>query len=125
MLRGRRGAPNLLALVAVAAGSLTAALADPASDQTLVQNHVQAEAAKTFRPAKGVLRYPYLVPAGPYEEMWDWDSMFMGVALSDYGAIPYFTGTFMNFLVRCALSALSLCARELSGGTTGNRHDLR
>ena len=49
-----------------------------------------------------MLQYPYLVPAGPYEEMWDWDSMFMGVALSDYGAIPYFTGTFMNFLVRSA-----------------------
>ncbi len=72
------------------------------------QNHVTAEASKTFRPPKGVLRYPYLVPAGPYEEMWDWDSMFMGVALSNYGAIPYFTGTFMNFLVRAQLALLDI-----------------
>jgi len=32
--------------------------------------------------ANGHLPYDYLVPAGPYQEQWDWDGFFMGVALS-------------------------------------------
>lgn len=34
------------------------------------------------RPAKGKIPYDYLVPAGYYQEQWDWDAFFMGVALS-------------------------------------------
>ncbi|HLL60213.1 MAG TPA: trehalase family glycosidase, partial [Candidatus Nitrosocosmicus sp.] len=34
------------------------------------------------RPAKGKIPYDYLVPGGPYNEQWDWDAFFMGVALS-------------------------------------------
>jgi len=34
------------------------------------------------RRASGHLPYDYLVPAGPYQEQWDWDAFFMGVALS-------------------------------------------
>lgn len=34
------------------------------------------------RRANGHLPYDYLVPAGPYQEQWDWDAFFMGVALS-------------------------------------------
>lgn len=34
------------------------------------------------RRAQGHLPYDYLVPAGPYQEQWDWDGFFMGVALS-------------------------------------------
>lgn len=34
------------------------------------------------RRANGRLPYDYLVPAGPYQEQWDWDAFFMGVALS-------------------------------------------
>ena len=34
------------------------------------------------RKANGHLPYDYLVPAGPYNEQWDWDAFFMGVALS-------------------------------------------
>jgi putative isomerase len=119
----RAAVPLALAL------SSTLAAADPAADQKVVAEHVAASANATFRPPSGVLRYPYLVPAGPYRyaapptphraltvssvaidradlsrrfyfasEMWDWDSLFMGVALVEYGSIPYFTGTFMNFL---------------------------
>ena len=86
----------LLLLLCGAAGRLVRA--DPAADAKLVQQHVALKANGTFRPPSGVLRFPYLVPAGPYKEMWDWDSLFMGVALADYGSIPYFAGTFMNFL---------------------------
>src|SRR3990167_2239204 len=34
------------------------------------------------RPAKGSLKHDYLVPSGYYQEQWDWDAYFMGVALS-------------------------------------------
>ena len=34
------------------------------------------------RKAQGHIPYDYLVPAGPYQEQWDWDAFFMGVALS-------------------------------------------
>ncbi len=34
------------------------------------------------RKANGHLPYDYLVPAGPYQEQWDWDGFFMGMALS-------------------------------------------
>jgi alpha,alpha-trehalase len=42
----------------------------------------QAKKSQVKRPAKGALKYDYLVPAGYYQEQWDWDAFFMGVALS-------------------------------------------
>ena len=70
----------------------------PSDDRALVRAHVSATASQTFRNASGVLPYPYLVPAGPYNEAWDWDSMFLCVALQNYGAKDYCMGTFLNFL---------------------------
>ena len=60
-------AAAVVALAAVAAAAAT----DPDADSRLVQKHVAANANATFRPPSGSLRYPYLVPAGPYNEMWD------------------------------------------------------
>ncbi|HLD01327.1 MAG TPA: trehalase family glycosidase [Patescibacteria group bacterium] len=34
------------------------------------------------RRAQGVLKYDYLVPAGYYQEQWDWDGFFIGLALA-------------------------------------------
>lgn len=34
---------------------------------------------QTIRPADGYIRYPYLIPAGYYRQMWDWDGFFIGV----------------------------------------------
>jgi len=68
-------------------------LSQPDPDTALVQAHVKGSASQTFRAPSGALKFPYLVPAGPYEESWDWDSMFMGVALRNYGATPYFVGS--------------------------------
>ena len=73
-------------------------LGSPADDRALVREHVRATASQTFRNASGFLPYPYLVPAGPYNEAWDWDSMFLCVALQNYGAKDYCLGTFLNFL---------------------------
>lgn len=34
------------------------------------------------KPPNGLLKHPYLVPSGPYFQLFDWDAYFMGVALS-------------------------------------------
>lgn len=34
------------------------------------------------KPPSGILTHEYLVPAGPYTQLFDWDTYFMGVALS-------------------------------------------
>jgi alpha,alpha-trehalase len=36
-------------------------------------------APQTIRPADGYIKYPYLIPAGYYTQMWDWDGFFIGV----------------------------------------------
>ena len=36
-------------------------------------------ARQTIHPAEGAIRYPYLIPAGYYPQMWDWDGFFIGV----------------------------------------------
>ncbi|RPD99974.1 hypothetical protein EGM88_01550 [Aureibaculum marinum] len=33
---------------------------------------------RVIQPAEGYLEYPYLIPAGFYKQMWDWDGFFMG-----------------------------------------------
>ena len=55
--------------------------------QQMVYSHVQQSAHLTFREPAGVLKFKYLVPAGPYNQMWDWDSLFMGVAMLDQKTI--------------------------------------
>jgi neutral trehalase len=35
-----------------------------------------------IKPPNGLLKYPYLVPSGPYFQLFDWDTYFMGAALS-------------------------------------------
>ena len=51
------------------------------SDQELLAG-LNADSARlapqTVRPAKGYIQYPYLIPAGYYDQMWDWDGFFIG-----------------------------------------------
>ena len=62
----------------------------PAADQP--QNELSKYFEKyhakenVVKPPKGLLKYEYLVPAGPYNHLFDWDMYFMGVALS-YDAV--------------------------------------
>jgi alpha,alpha-trehalase len=52
------------------------------SDEALYSN-LTADFARlapqTVRPADGYIRYPYLIPAGYYTQMWDWDGFFIGL----------------------------------------------
>ena len=42
-------------------------------------------------------RYTCL-PTRPYNQSWDWDSFFLGVALRAHGGLPFLAGTMRNFL---------------------------
>jgi len=63
----------------------------------LVKDYIISHSNATFREPNGTLKYPYLVPAGPYDQCWDWDSVFTGVALLDLGSAPYLAGSMKNF----------------------------
>lgn len=77
------------------ARSASGSAADPVAT---VKAYVASHASQTFREPQGILRFPYLVPAGPYDQLWDWDSVLMGTALLSYGSRPYLAGSMMNFL---------------------------
>jgi putative isomerase len=50
------------------------------------------------KPAAGVLKHPYVVPAGPYFQLFDWDMYFMSVALSYDGVGQPFADSVKDFL---------------------------
>src|ERR1039457_6573356 len=39
---------------------------------------------QTIRPAEGYFKYDYLIPAGFYKQMWDWDGFFIGCYLASH-----------------------------------------
>ena len=76
-------------LSALTAGVLTAAslaLAQSPPDKpdpTALLRDLTADfnrlAPQTIRPAAGYIKHPYLIPAGYYDQMWDWDGFFIGL----------------------------------------------
>jgi len=38
---------------------------------------------QSIHPAEGFIKYDYLIPAGYYKQMWDWDGFFIGVHLAN------------------------------------------
>ena len=70
----------------------------------LCKNYTATHAKDAFRQPKGVLKHPYLVPAGPYNQEWDWDSLFLGVATLEWGSRAYLEGSMLNFLAATNVS---------------------
>jgi alpha,alpha-trehalase len=56
-------------------------------------------APQTIHPAAGFIRLPYLIPAGYYSQMWDWDGFFIGLhwANQDPGKATYLRDWVLNF----------------------------
>jgi alpha,alpha-trehalase len=67
--------------------------------QTLEQ--VSAAYAKlepqSIRPAEGFIKYDYLIPAGYYKQMWDWDGFFIGSHLAQQGKPQYLKWWVLDF----------------------------
>jgi putative isomerase len=51
-----------------------------------------------LRPPSGLLKYDYVVPSGPYYQLFDWDAYFMGVALAYDKQARYLASSVRNFL---------------------------
>ncbi len=73
----------------------------PSVDPVLqIKNAISPFKMGVKRRSQGELPYDYLVPSGVYEEQWDWDAFFMGMALSS--EIPseaiYLKNWVLNFL---------------------------
>jgi alpha,alpha-trehalase len=54
---------------------------------------------RSIRPAEGYLKYDYLIPAGFYKQMWDWDGFFIGCYLAshDQNDTKYLKWWVLNF----------------------------
>ena len=48
----------------------SAAVYSPSADTLAVRAHVAAQIATCKRPAQGNLTFPYLIPAGGYDQLW-------------------------------------------------------
>jgi alpha,alpha-trehalase len=59
-------------------------------NETALYSNLTADFARlapqTVRPADGYIRHPYLIPAGYYNQMWDWDGFFLGVHWANQNA---------------------------------------
>jgi len=53
---------------------------------------------QVIQPAEGYLKYPYLIPAGFYKQMWDWDGFFIGCHLSSVGKPEYLKYWALNLI---------------------------
>src|ERR1700730_16340927 len=65
---------------------LAFAQAEPSRELETLLHDVSASYAQlspqNIRPAKGYIIYDYLIPAGYYKQMWDWDGFFIGSHLA-------------------------------------------
>ena len=52
----------------------------------------------TIQPGEGYLKYPYLIPAGFYKQMWDWDGFFMGNYFASIGKPEYLRYWALNLI---------------------------
>ena len=53
---------------------------------------------QSIQPAEGFIKYDYLIPAGFYKQMWDWDGFFIGCHLSSIGKPEYLKYWVLNFV---------------------------
>jgi putative isomerase len=79
---------HTVALALLGTGAAVALMMGPpapqAQDATEISRLFKQHRVKqaVIKAPKGLLKYPYVVPSGPYFQLFDWDMYFMGVALS-------------------------------------------
>jgi alpha,alpha-trehalase len=52
---------------------------------------------QVIRPAEGYIKRDYLIPAGYYRQMWDWDGFFIGYHLAQRGGAAHLRDWALNF----------------------------
>ena len=58
-------------MCALSAALSLVSLAQSPNDTAIVFNHVATNASMTQQQAKGFLKFPYLIPGGYYQQLWD------------------------------------------------------
>src|SRR5208283_1668788 len=53
---------------------------------------------QSIRPAEGFIKYDYLIPAGFYKQMWDWDGFFIGCHLTALGKPEFLKWWVLDFV---------------------------
>ncbi|MFY9938916.1 MAG: trehalase family glycosidase [Silvibacterium sp.] len=78
-LRGL-GVPRLAAIGLACTFTAVGIASEPAESNLLsgLSTNFARLAPQTIRPAQGYIRHDYLIPAGYYQQMWDWDGFFIG-----------------------------------------------
>jgi len=78
--------------------------------------HVLSKAHLTFRPARGALNHPYLVPGDGYDQqLWDWDSYWLTKGLLEL-ADKFDEGTFAQILDHARGSWLNFFEQQAGDG---------
>ena len=74
---------------------------------------------QSIRPAEGFIKYDYLIPAGYYKQMWDWDGFFIGLHLAHQSRekARYLKYWALNFAKNHAARIGISSRRSRSGGT--------
>lgn len=62
-----------------------------------VKNAFDILRPQSIRPAEGFIEYDYLIPAGFYKQMWDWDGFFIGAHLTSINKPEYLKYWVLNF----------------------------
>ena len=65
---------------------------------TSISNYLEKSKRDIVKKPSGILKFPYITPGGLYDQLWDWDSFFIGVVLSDGGNAEPLKHSVMNFL---------------------------
>jgi putative isomerase len=86
---------GVVLFLCLALGSLTFAGDSAELAQLLKKSNATRNIIK---PPKGILKFQYLTPAGPYDQLFDWDMYFMGVALSYNRIWKPVVGSVKNFM---------------------------
>ncbi|PXX21706.1 alpha,alpha-trehalase [Arenibacter sp. ARW7G5Y1] len=58
----------------------------------------EKQSKKVVQSPEGYLEYPYLIPAGFYKQMWDWDGFFMGSYFVSKGKPEYLKYWALNLI---------------------------
>lgn len=94
----------MCALCILAAGSKTSASAQNINDNQIKSTYEELKgicdilSPRVIRPAEGYLHYPYLIPAGFYSQMWDWDGFFIGNYFCSRGKPEYLKYWALNLM---------------------------
>ena len=82
--------------------SISPVYTEPPEEHMLVELTAAFDTLKlhSIRPAEGYLKYDYLIPAGFYKQMWDWDGFFIGCYLASHKKedSKYLKGWVLNFI---------------------------